>query len=206
MEITAGNVPDFLRQFQPVTVTNANAGRTNIATFFVAPDYLAVGDDGDYFLTQMTPMTAQRIADRLDCALPTRKMVDAIYAAAEVKLAPSPIPPSAVMTTVPVFAQHNSMVHVQRAEFLKLHPLGALVAGHQKDLVITPMLADAPDKVAIYGWHQTNGVPIQQLYLKHAATWVDYSQCVRFVRQAMTVNGQSTTVAQVLTDPISPGC
>ncbi len=184
-----------------MTITNVSGGQTNIATFFVAPDYLAVGDDEDYFLTQMTPMTAQQIADRLGCTLPTRKMVDAVYAAAEVKLAPLPIPPSAAMTTVPIFAQHNSMVRTQRADFLKLHPLGMLVAGHQKDVVITPMLADAPGKVAIYGWHQTNGVPIQPLYLRHSATWVDYSQCIRLVRQAMTLNGQPTTVAQVLADP-----
>jgi hypothetical protein len=200
-EIAAGNVPDFLRQFQPVTVTNVSGGGTNIATFFVAPDYLAVGTDADYFRVPMTPMTAQRIADRLGCTLPTRKMVDAIYATAEVKLAPSPIPPSAAMTTVPIFAQHNAMVQTQRAEFLPSHPLGALVAGHQKDLVITPLLANAPGKVAIYGWQQTNGVPIQPLYVRHAATWVDYSQCVRLVRQAMTVNGQPKTVAEVLADP-----
>jgi hypothetical protein len=200
-EITAGNVPNFLRQFQPVTVTNICGGRTNTATFFVAPDYLAVGTDEDYFLAPMTPMTAQLIADRLGCTLPTRKMVDDIYAAAEVKLAPAPISPSPAMTTVPIFAQHNAMVRAARAAFLKRNPLGALVAGHQKDLVITPQLADAPGKVAIYGWQQTNGVPIQPLYLKHSATWVDYSQCVRLVQQAMTVNGQPTTVAAVLADP-----
>lgn len=200
-EIIAGNVPNFLRQFQPVTVTNVIGNRTNTATFFVAPDYLAVGTDEDYFLVQMTPMTAQRIADQLGCTLPTRKMVEDIYAAAEVKLAPMPIPPSPAMTTVPVFAQHNEMVRTARAACLQLHPLGALVAGHQKDLVITPMLAEAPGKVAIYGLQRTNGVPIQPLYLRHSANWVDYSQCVRLVRQAMTVNGQPTTVAAVLADP-----
>ncbi|MFO1512715.1 MAG: hypothetical protein U1F83_07355 [Verrucomicrobiota bacterium] len=73
------------------------------ATYYVTPDYLAVGTDADYFLTPLTPLTAQFIADQLDCTLPTRKMVDAIYAAAAVKFAPSPIPPSAAMTTVPVF-------------------------------------------------------------------------------------------------------
>ncbi|MEI9960141.1 MAG: hypothetical protein WDM76_03115 [Limisphaerales bacterium] len=200
-EIVAGNVPNFLRRFQLVTVTNINAGQTNFATFFVAPDYLAVGTDDDYFLVQMTPMTAQRIADRLGCTLPTRKMVDEIYAAAEVKLAPMPIPPSPAMTTVPVFAQHNEMVRAARAEFLKMHPLGALVAGHQKDLVITPMLTDVHGKVAIYGLQRTNGVPIQPLYLRHSVNWVDYSQCVRLVRSEMIVNGKPTTVAEVLANP-----
>ena len=204
-EITTGNAPGFLRQFQPVTVRNVSGGLTNIATVFVAPDYLALGTDEDYFLTPMTPLTAQRIADRLGCTLPTRKMVDDIYVAAEVKLVPAPIPPSTNMTTVPVFAQHNAMVHDARAVSLKLHPLGALTAGHQKDLVITPRLTNAPGRVAIYGWHQTNGMPIQPLYLKHSANWVDYSQCVRLVRQAMTVNGQLTTVAAALADPTLAG-
>ena len=197
-EINAGNIPDFLRRFQPVSVTNISGVQTNVATFYVAPDYLAVGTDADYFRTPMTPMTAQRIADQLGCILPTRKMVDAIYTAAVAKLVPSPIAPGPAMTTVPVFMQHNAMVQTQRAMFLQSHLLGSLVAGHQKDLVITPLLAVAPGKVAIYGWHQTNGMPIQPLYVKHAATWVDYSQCVRLVQESMTVNGQPTTVSAVL--------
>lgn len=76
-EIFAGNVPTFLRKFCPVTVTNISDGKTNTATFFAAPDYLAVGSDENYFLTPISPNTAQRIADRLGCVLPTRKMVDA---------------------------------------------------------------------------------------------------------------------------------
>jgi len=71
--------------------------------------------------------------------------------------------------------------------------------------VISAKLALAPGKVAIYGWHQTNGVPIQPLYLKHTATWVDYSQCTRLVQQKMTVNGRPKTVAEVLADPALAG-
>jgi len=159
-QFLAGNVPEFLRKFCPVTVTNVIDGTTNVAMFFVAPDYLCIGSDTNYFLAHVSPGTAQFIANQLDCILPTRKMVDAIYMAAPVKLAPSPIPPSAAMTTVPVFAEHNKMVWAQRMALTNLYPLGALVAGHQKDVVISARLADAPNKVAIYGWHQTNGVPI----------------------------------------------
>src|ERR1019366_8697613 len=82
---------------------------------------------------------------------------------------------------------------------------GALVAGHQKDVVISAKLASASGKVAIYGWHQTNGVPIQPLYLKHIASWVDYSQCTRLVQEKMTVNGVTKTVAEVLADPALAG-
>jgi hypothetical protein len=105
------------------------------------------------------------------------------------------------MTTVAVFSNHNFVVKTQRAEFLKNFPLGALVAGHQKDVVVCAGLANAPGKVAIYGWHRTNGVPIQPLYLGHAAAWVDYSQCTRLVANTMTVNGKNTTIPQVLADP-----
>ena len=87
-EVMAGNVPPFLRTFVPVTVTTG----TLTATYDVAPDYLAIGSDDDYFLTPLTPYTAQIIADRLGCSLPTRKMVDDIYASATVKLAPCPSP------------------------------------------------------------------------------------------------------------------
>jgi hypothetical protein len=200
-QILAGNVPPFLRRLCPVTITNISGSATNSATFFVTPDYLAVGTDDDFFRAPMTPATAQWIADQLGCLLPTRKMVDAIYNAAEVKLAPLPIPPSAAMTTVPVFALHNEMVRTQRLESLAAHPLGALVAGHQKDVVICPQLSDAPGQVAIYGWHRTNGAAIQPLYLGHTAAWVDYSQCIRLVQQSMILNGATTTVAQVLADP-----
>ena len=204
-QFNAGNVPKFLRTLAPVAVTNVVAGKTNTATFYVTPDYLAIGSEEDYFLAPMSPNMAQRIADSLGCSLPTRKMVNDTYAAAAVKLVPAPIPPSPAMTTVAVFSNHNAIVHGQRAEHLGTHPLGALVAGHQKDVVITAKLAAAPGKVAIYGWHQTNGVPIQPLYLGHAAAWVDYSQCIRLVQQQMTVNGEATTVAKVLADPALAG-
>jgi hypothetical protein len=199
-QVAAGNVPDFLRKLSPVTVTNTTDGKTNTATFYVTPDYLAVGSDEDFYLTHISPNTAQRIADSLGCCLPTRKMVNDIYSAATVKLAPMPMTPGPTMTTVPVFSNHNAIVLAQRDQQLKDHPLGALVAGHQKDLVIAAGLASAPGKVAIYGWHQTNGVPIQPLYLKHAAFWVDYSQCTRLVQQKMTVNGMDKTVEEVLAD------
>ena len=88
-EILSGNVPEFWRQFVPITVT----GGQDKLILQVSPDYLAVGREADFFQTPLTPGTAWRIADRLDCALPTRKMVDLIHAAAPLKLPPTPRPP-----------------------------------------------------------------------------------------------------------------
>src|SRR5262249_17311481 len=136
-----------------------------------------------------------------DCSLPTRKMVNDIYAAAPLKLVPSPLSPGPAMTTVPVFSNHNAIVHAQRFDKLKDFPLGTLTAGHQKDVVLAAALPTSPGKVAIYGWHQTNGRPIQPLYLGHAAAWVDYSQCIRLVSQTVLVNGQTKRLSEVLADP-----
>lgn len=200
-EILSGNVPEFLRRLTPVTITDIGSGGTNLATIYVTPDYLALGSDEDYLLIPMTPATAQQIADATDCLLPTRKIADAIYASAEVRLTPQPLAPGPMMTTVPVFGQHNDLVHTQRVAGLNTQPLGRLVAGDKKDVVITPRLLTATNKVAIYGWHQTNGAAIQPLYLGHTSAWVDYSHGIRLVAQTLLLNGRRTNTTAVLADP-----
>jgi len=199
-EVLRGNVPDFLRRLVPVTLTNTVEGVARRVTVFVAPDYLAIGSDADYFLAPLTPAAAQRIAEATGCRLPTRKLVDAIHAAAPLKLKPQPIPPSAEMVTLPVFARHNELVWEQRRAALAAHPLGTLVAGQKKDVVLTPQLAAKPGKVAIYGWHRTNGVAIQPLYLGHADSWVDYSHGIRLVHQTAKLDGVDKLVADILAD------
>ncbi|MBI5775242.1 MAG: hypothetical protein HZA89_16080 [Verrucomicrobia bacterium] len=198
-QVTQGNVPDFWRRFVEVKVTRTVEGRVLTTAYFVSPDYLAIGANDDFFLTPVTPATAQIVADKLDCVLPTRRMVDDIFTAATVKLPPAPIPPSPAMTTVPVFQQHNETIRQQRNNYLPAPPPGALVAGHKKDM-LTPRLADAPGKVAIYGWHKPDGKPIQPLHLGHAAGYVDYSHGARFIQRNLTVNGEPTTVDAVLAD------
>lgn len=191
--VRSGNVPGFLRQLAPVTVKRG----ADSARYFVTPDYLAIGSDEDYVLMPISPSTAQVVADRLDCSLPTTQMVDDIYANATIKLTPAPIPPSPAMTTVPVFLRHNEMVLAQRKE----KPTGGLVAGHKKDVVIAARVFSSPGKVAIYGWHRPDGKPIQPLYTGHSASWVDYSHGVRLVQRRMTVNGRVKTIDEVLADP-----
>jgi len=197
--VTSGNVPEFLRHLAPVRVSAEIEGRSVSGRFFAAPDYLAVGSDRDYFFVPLSPYTAQRLADRLGCTLPTPSMVDAIYHAAGVKLTPSPIPPSPAMTTVPVFLNHNATVALQRQ--IDSAPLGALTAGDKKDIVICRALKSTPGHVAIYGWHKPDGSPIQPLYLGHFAYWADYSHGTRLVGRRMEVDGKPTTIDRILSDP-----
>ncbi|MEX2382828.1 MAG: hypothetical protein WD490_10620 [Opitutales bacterium] len=202
-QIAEGNIPDFLRSLVPITTNAVINGVNHTITYTVTPDYMAVGSDEDYFLMPMTPLLAQRLADLLDCSLPTRKMVDEIWSAAPVKLAPSPISPSAAMITVPVFYDHNIAVRQQRAQVLPAHPLGALVGGTKKDVIVSNQTATRPPppRVCIYGWHQLDGSPIQPLSTVHDSTYADYSHGVRLVQNAVVVDTAPMTMQQVLADP-----
>ncbi|MBI5851005.1 MAG: hypothetical protein HZB39_08245 [Planctomycetes bacterium] len=197
-EFAAGNVPSFLRKLVPVTTQATIGGRTRTATFWCTPDYLGFGTDADWFRMPMTPTLAQSIADRLDCVMPTRRMVDAIWAAAPVKLAPFPYSPSIYdILSVDLFHQHHLQIESQRGARAQ----ALLVAGIKKDVVASALIADWPDRVVIYGWHYQNGTPIQPLWKGHTFLHVDYSHGIRLVARRMTVDGVTTTVDAVLADP-----
>jgi len=204
-QIVSGNIPDFLRNLVPVNVTQTIGGGQHTAIFNVTCDYLAVGADDDYFLTPMTPLLAQKIADTLNCILPTKKMVDDIYGAATVKLRPQPIAPSDAMITVPVFAQHNDSVWTLRQPLLSEHPLGQLVGGTKKDVIISNKIYNdlkpaVPKPVVIYGWHKLDGTPIQPVYNGHGETYADYSHGIRLVQKTLTLDGNQQNIPAVLND------
>jgi hypothetical protein len=190
-EITSGNFPTFLRQFKSVPIS---VGESR-GTIDVAPDYLAIGGDDDFVRIPMTPQTAQRIADQFGCILPTRKMVDAIDAAAEVRLAPQPLTED--RESVAAFVLSHQKIEQQRAG----KPLGALTIGAKKDVVLTPRIHELPDRVAIYGWRQLDGKPIQPLTTVHVNWYVDYSHGIRLVRDAMQIDGKPTKASELLRDP-----
>lgn len=200
-EILRGNVPHFLRELKPVTVheTLAN-GRAVDATLCVMPDYLAVGDDGDFLRLPMNLHTATDVADRLGFVLPTRKVVDAIYRQSDVRLRPQPMQPGPQMTSTDYFVRHNRSVTEQIGAMNA--PLGALVSGNKKDVVITNRLAAHPGRIAIYGWHQPGGQPIQPLSTVHGAGYADYSHGIRLVSDTMYIDGKATSVRRVLQDPV----
>jgi hypothetical protein len=131
-------------------------------------DYAAIGVDDDFVRTPMSPITAQRLADQLGLVLPTKKLVDAIYSAATVKLAPSPLTPGPQMMSNDYYRRHHEAIEKQRAGRV------GLVAGHKKDVVVTNRLVSRPDRVAIYGWHAHDRRPIQPLSLVHEASYADY--------------------------------
>lgn len=201
-EILKGNVPVFLRAFQAVQVeVRKPDGKTVKGTYWVAPDYLAIGGDDDFLRMPMTPMTAQKICDRFGFVVPTRKMVNDIYRQAKTKVQPSPIPASPQMSSISYYRRHQTIVELQ----LRGRRRGDLVAGLKKDLVNTPKLDARPLQVAIYGWHRSEGNPIQPLSLVHINTYADYSHGVRLVLDTMLIDGKETLVRDVLRDPVLHG-
>jgi hypothetical protein len=199
-ELFAGHLPQSLRHLAPVTLSGRSAAGVPVdITFCVMPDYLAVGSDEDSLLVPMGLPTALQVAADYGFVLPTPRMVDAIYDAATVKLAPEPLPAGDRMRTTDYVVRHNFMIARQRAA--QHAPQGALTAGDKKDLVLTDRLLRAPGRVAIYGWHRASHDPIQPLSTVHGAGYADYSHGVRLVSRTVYVNGASRSIDAVLTDP-----
>lgn len=192
-----GDIPDFLRDLQPVVLSGS--GQSPEITLCVTPDYLAIGSDTDFLRMPMALPTALSVASRFGFVLPTRKIVDAIYRQAEVRLKPQPMPPTAAMVSTAYFRRHNASIETQRRGHGAR--LGALIAGHKKDLVLTPRLWRKPGRVAIYGWHRLDGRAIQPLSTVHGADYADYSHGVRLVSAVVTVNGERRSIYEVLADP-----
>jgi hypothetical protein len=192
-QITRGNIPVFLRNLRAIHLEATDSqNRKHRATFFVTLDYLAVGTDEDFFRIPMTPMTAQAIANATNTSLITAKLSDEIFRHAELKLEPKPLTNDRDATAT--FYHHHQIIEDQRRE----KPLGLLIAGIKKDVVLTNRLKEKPNRVAIYGWHYPSGKPIQPLYVGHTHWHVDYSHGIRLMSQHMIVDGQPMQVRDVL--------
>jgi len=195
-----GNFPAFLRHSEPVTLTGQSTEKVKVSiTLCVAPDYLAIGSDTDYLYVPMRLKTAIAVANHYDSLLPTRRMVDAIYAQAAVHLTPQPLPAGDTMRSTGYYWHHSELVREQRLSFEA--PLGALTAGDKKDLVLTNRFWSYPERVAIYGWHLPGGRPIQPLSTWHGARYADYSHGVRLVSAVAFVNGEARPLLELLQDP-----
>jgi hypothetical protein len=195
-ELLAGNIPSFLRTLHQVqdTITSAD-GVVHTIAYDAMPDYLAIGSDEDFVRMPMNPYTAQAFCDAFGFVLPTRKMVNDIWAAAAVHVDPQPL---TVDREAPLtFLQHHRIIEEQLAAM----PRGTLVAGIKKDVVVSNKLLERPNRVAIFGWHYPNGEPIQPLYAGHVDWYVDYSHGIRPVRRAMRVDGTAKQFEAILDDP-----
>jgi len=195
--ILKGEIPSFYKKFTKVHTKIVNDENKIIrAKYFVATDYLVIGSNKDWARIPLTPMAAQKIADSLHCFLPTTKMVEEIYTQSKVKL--EPIPMYAFRDSTITMWHHHLMI-----EALRKGKRG-LISGIKKDVVLSNKIIEQgkTNRVAIYGWHQLNGKPIQPLYAGHINSYVDYSHGIRLVMDKIKVNGTWMHYTSILRDPL----
>lgn len=198
-EVLAGNVPAFLRNLVPIELSRPaglDAGPSAV-TVFVTADYLSVGSDTDWLTVPVDFVTAAKIARDLGFALPTTRIVDAVYHEATVHLEPIPLPPGPAMRSMAYILEHRARIDAERGDL----PVGGLIAGTKKDVVLTGRLHAMPDREAIYGWQHLDGKPIQPLSLFHGNGYADYSHGIRLVSDTILVDGQPRSYLDALADP-----
>lgn len=199
-QLESGNLPLFLRQLRRVELRSSKPAGA-VASIWVMPDYLAVGSDQDFVRVPLEFHSARTIAGRFGFVLPTCKIVNEVFESSELRLTPQPMQPGLEMRSSSYYLAHSRRIDQQ----LGGHPLGLLLAGHKKDLVLTRRLAGRPDREAIYGWHRPDGRPIQPLSTVHRADYADYSHGVRLVSETMLVDGEPKSVYDVLETPSLAG-
>lgn len=197
-EFLHGNIPDFLRKFTAINVSNG----TNNLSYLVTPDVLSIGSNSDYVRMPMSPLTAQAIADKYDCSLPTRLIVNTIWRAAYNKLEPKPWGPpyDDSMSDTYRYGVHNNTIQNQ----LSGKDSTLLISGHKKDVVLTNTLYpnNPKQRVAIYGWMQLNGQPIQGLNpSSHEVQYADYSHGIRLIANDVMIDGRAARLQDILSDP-----
>lgn len=230
-EVIHGNIPESLKRL--VAIKTTLPGTTIQGRFFVTPDYLSIGSDKESFYISLRPVSAQAIANALKALLPTKKMIDFIYDHAKASgkvlparpLSPQMSTPDGGRLTGTRILEHmasqrwfNVSQQLIELDKNKMGVLpGELLEGHKKNLVLSGKLYDSSDrylkKLAIYGFYQSNGLPIQgsksAVYpsLPHDDQWVDYSHGVRLVSQTMHISKDGgytyfeMPVRDVLSDP-----
>jgi hypothetical protein len=201
--LLAGHVPSYMREFVDVTVTFADVhGTSHKLVIKALPDYLCIGSDTDRLRMPLWPLTAQKVADTWNCVLPTSKLVTILWNAAQSKLPPQPWGPpyDASMMSTDRLVQHNARIE---ATIKKLNvDATKLMAGHKKDVVLTKQLVAKPKSVAIFGWHQANGKPIQPVYLGHENTYADYSHGIRMISRECLLDDVTDNLGRIMMDPI----
>ena len=191
-EILAGNVPDFMRpeNWREITVRGIVDGMEVELTFRVCPDYMAIGSNDDYVRVPMSPAGFLKLAARWDVALPTKKVVDRIYAEAAKEggvFALIDAPEISRETGMkmdrqtrhmlsPEFAWSQSVIADAKMEKRKIRKFG-LVVGHKKDVLVHPVPPHCNGNLIQYRPNHPQGLD----YGAHPKSHTDYSLGIRLV-------------------------
>lgn len=200
-----GNVPERLKQLQKISIIFPNKisiGRSvsQTLTLFVTKDYLSLGTNEDFLRFPLNPLNAQKICDAWNCSLPTDKIVTIIWNSAN-KLPPQPWGPpyNNEMLSLKRYIDHDKRVNATISKLKYDH--SDLLAGHKKDVILSNRLQHRQKQVAIFGWHQENGKPIQTTSLIHENTYSDYAHGVRLISNVCFIDNDEYHLHDILRHP-----
>ena len=177
-----------------LSITDARGGTLNgieqnppASTLSYPPEseWVRLVIDGQPYLVSPTYLAPTGIGEAVDIAnangwvLPTPRMVNAIWQAADLKLAPHPQShdgTAAMMNSRALTDAQNAYIQSQIGD-----QSFSLLAGTHKDVCFIDKTSwgQVVGKVGIYGWHKLDGSVIQQEMWGHAPGWKDYSQGLR---------------------------
>lgn len=190
--VALGQYPSFLTARLVDVPISSGAVR---GTLHVAPDFFGIGTNDDWIRMPMYPGTAQKVVERLGMRLPTRKMADAIHAAARRVRMPYI---ASNKESNAAYVSANNTITSRVASILQ----GALIDGQKKYILASD--ANHPSSVIIYGADNpdTGNYPLQPYSWVHADTYVDYSHGVRLIAPTMTIEGRGEMpISAVMSDP-----
>ncbi|MEQ1730893.1 MAG: hypothetical protein ABL982_21190, partial [Vicinamibacterales bacterium] len=157
--ITSGNIPTWLRRWVPIRVELTTKSETISGIVKVLPDYLCVGTDSDYLHAPLDPVSAQQVADHFGVLLPTARICHAVYLQTPTAQQIDAITrdysahDSARRTARRGRDATSTAAYVEHSEAIQARMRdrgvtpGTLVAGHKKDVVISPRLTQDPNRV-----------------------------------------------------------
>lgn len=155
----------------------------------VTSDYLSI----EGLRISLMPATAQKVANFFGCILPTKKLVDKIWEASDIKLNPKSM--SSNRGSLDTLRAHNDHINSQIG-----NRVFNIVSGHKKDIVINNKMPQG--KVIIYGWHYPNGKAIQPESSVHGDFYKDYSHGTRLINRNILLNGVNKDIWEVVNSEV----
>ncbi len=209
--LTEDDIPDFLRVFVPISVVRKHISKPTIyeSVFFVAPDWLGIGNDMEWCRTPLRATMGQKVLEACNCIHPSLLMAHQVYDA----------------TPKDQRVDYQGRFNMQEREgglgsteiFLKFHSeierrrrdrsLGRLLSGAMKDVVIGGAIETTKKLLFWGGFRADKGTfahgdgtgESEHPYINHD----EYAMGVRLVYQRMFIREaggkwDSVMVADVL--------
>lgn len=171
------------------------------ASFYVSDDAMFVElEDQSRFRFTVSAALAQQCADLVSASLLTTKISDLAYQQATILLPATVLPPGPDMSTTTQSKAWNRILEQHRAGR----------EGLLRDCGKAWILSNTPNAGAVnYGFYDSqapytnrHGIKMwQTLGTKHNAWHVDYSQTLLLMQEICVVDGEATTVTELLQDP-----